>query len=90
MGLKEVTVPVFSAEIAPPEIRGALVMSWQIWTAAGILLGSCANLVALEMSQNPDLIWRYRKCCVQGVPPDQLTWCFRTWFRVYTSALPSD
>ncbi|THW76762.1 hypothetical protein D6D17_10408 [Aureobasidium pullulans] len=60
MGLKEVTVPVFSAEIAPPEIRGALVMSWQIWTAAGILLGSCANLVALEMSQNPDLIWRYQ------------------------------
>ncbi|THX73641.1 hypothetical protein D6D05_07311 [Aureobasidium pullulans] len=61
MGLKEVTVPVFSAEIDPPEIRGALVMSWQIWTAAGILLGSCANLVALEMSQNRNLIWRYRE-----------------------------
>ena len=31
MGLKEVTVPVFSAENAPANIRGALVMSWQMW-----------------------------------------------------------
>lgn len=28
MGLKEVTVPVFSAEVAPTSIRGGLVMSW--------------------------------------------------------------
>jgi MFS family permease len=35
MGLKEVTVPVFSAENAPTIIRGGLVMSWQIWTAFG-------------------------------------------------------
>lgn len=33
MGLKEVTVPVFSAEVAPTNIRGGLVMSWQVWTA---------------------------------------------------------
>ena len=30
MGLKEVTVPVFSAENAPTNIRGGLVMSWQV------------------------------------------------------------
>jgi hypothetical protein len=30
MGLKEVTVPVYSAEIAPPNIRGGLVMSWYV------------------------------------------------------------
>lgn len=35
MGLKEVTVPVFTAENAPARIRGALVMSWQVWTAFG-------------------------------------------------------
>jgi MFS family permease len=28
MGLKEVTVPVYSAEVAPPNVRGGLVMSW--------------------------------------------------------------
>jgi MFS family permease len=30
MGLKEVTVPVYSAENAPTNIRGGLVMSWQL------------------------------------------------------------
>lgn len=35
MGLKEVTVPVFSAENSPTLIRGGLVMSWQVWTAFG-------------------------------------------------------
>lgn len=37
MGLKEVTVPVYSAENAPAIIRGGLVMSWQVWTAFGML-----------------------------------------------------
>lgn len=35
MGLKEVTVPVYSSENAPAVIRGALTMSWQLWTAFG-------------------------------------------------------
>jgi MFS family permease len=44
MGLKGSTVPIFCAENAPASIRGALVMSWQMWTAFGIFLGFCANL----------------------------------------------
>jgi len=48
MGLKEVTVPVFSAEVAPANIRGGLVMTWQIWTAFGIFLGTCANLAVKD------------------------------------------
>ncbi|KFY55622.1 hypothetical protein V496_06944 [Pseudogymnoascus sp. VKM F-4515 (FW-2607)] len=55
MGLKEVTVPVYSAEIAPRTIRGGLVMSWQVWTAFGILLGTCANLVFVNTGS---LVWR--------------------------------
>lgn len=47
MGLKEVTVPVYSAENAPTNIRGGLVMSWQVWTAFGIFLGTTANLVVI-------------------------------------------
>jgi MFS family permease len=50
MGLKEVTVPVFSAEIAPSIIRGGLVMSWQTWTAFGIFLGTCANLAVKDVT----------------------------------------
>ena len=48
MGLKEVTVPVFSAENSPAPIRGALVMTWQLWTAFGIFLGFCANLAVVN------------------------------------------
>lgn len=55
MGLKEVTVPVYSAEVAPRTIRGGLVMSWQVWTAFGILLGTCANLV---FSHSGSMAWR--------------------------------
>ncbi|KAL6851776.1 sugar transporter domain-containing protein [Trichoderma novae-zelandiae] len=55
MGLKEVTVPVFSAENAPPAIRGGLVMSWQVWTAFGIFLGTCANLAVGKVGA---IAWR--------------------------------
>lgn len=55
MGLKEVTVPVYSAEAAPTNIRGGLVMSWQTWTAFGILLGTCANLVFANVGA---IAWR--------------------------------
>lgn len=55
MGLKEVTVPVFSAEVAPANIRGALVMTWQLWTAFGIFLGTCANLAVKNTGR---ISWR--------------------------------
>lgn len=55
MGLKEVTVPVFSAENAPPMIRGGLVMSWQLWTAFGIFLGFSANLAVINAGA---ITWR--------------------------------
>jgi len=44
MGLKGATTPVFAAENAPAAIRGALVMTWQFWTAFGIFLGTAFNL----------------------------------------------
>jgi MFS family permease len=39
IGPKSATVPVYAAETAPPAIRGALVMQWQMWTAFGIMFG---------------------------------------------------
>ncbi|KAF9035249.1 hypothetical protein BJ165DRAFT_1511010 [Panaeolus papilionaceus] len=44
MGPKATTSPVYAAENVPANIRGGLVMSWQMWTAFGIFLGFCANL----------------------------------------------
>jgi MFS family permease len=55
MGLKEVTVPVFSAENAPANIRGALTMTWQLFVAFGIMLGFTANLVVIDVG---DIAWR--------------------------------
>lgn len=55
MGLKGATVPIFAAENAPARIRGALVMSWQMWTAFGIFLGFCANLAVYKVGK---IAWR--------------------------------
>lgn len=55
MGLKGATVPIFAAENSPARIRGALVMSWQMWTAFGIFLGFCANLAVHKVG---DIAWR--------------------------------
>jgi sugar porter (SP) family MFS transporter len=55
MGLKGSTVPIFAAENSPATIRGALVMSWQMWTAFGIFLGFCANLAVYRVG---DIAWR--------------------------------
>lgn len=55
MGLKEVTVPVFFAENSPANIRGGLVMSWQVWTAFGVMMGNAANLAAKDVG---DIAWR--------------------------------
>ena len=55
MGAKGSTVPIFAAENSPASIRGALVMSWQLWTAFGIFLGYCANLAVAHVGKNA---WR--------------------------------
>lgn len=55
MGAKGATVPVYAAENSPPQIRGALVMTWQLWTAFGILLGTVANVVVKDVGA---IAWR--------------------------------
>ncbi|KAL1901397.1 hypothetical protein Sste5346_001802 [Sporothrix stenoceras] len=44
IGPKSATTPIFAAECAPPKLRGALVMQWQMWTAFGIMVGFVADL----------------------------------------------
>ena len=55
MGAKGSTVPVFAAENSPAQIRGALVMSWQLWVAFGIFIGFVANVVVIDAG---DIAWR--------------------------------
>ncbi len=44
IGPKSATIPVYAAECAPANIRGALVMMWQMWTAFGIMFGYVSSL----------------------------------------------
>ncbi|EXJ78128.1 hypothetical protein A1O3_09289 [Capronia epimyces CBS 606.96] len=55
MGLKEVTVPRFSTEIAPTSVRGGLTMTWQIWNCMGGVFGSAANLILYRIGP---ISWR--------------------------------
>ena len=55
MGCKGSVIPIYAAENAPAIIRGGLVMSWQMWTAFGILLGFSANLAVADV---PVIAWR--------------------------------
>ncbi|KAH7322701.1 hypothetical protein B0I35DRAFT_476624 [Stachybotrys elegans] len=55
MGVKASTVPIYAAENSPASIRGALVMSWQMWTAFGIMLGTAFNLAVFNV---PRIQWR--------------------------------
>lgn len=56
IGLKSTTAPIFAAECTPKAIRGALVMSWQMWTAFGLMLGYLSGVI---FSSSPgDLRWR--------------------------------
>lgn len=51
LGAKSATIPVFSAECVPANIRGALVMMWQMWTAFGIMLGYIAGVIFRNVLQ---------------------------------------
>ncbi|KAI8935650.1 hypothetical protein NX059_007176 [Plenodomus lindquistii] len=55
MGCKGASIPIFAAENAPASIRGALVMTWQLWTAFGIFLGTVANLAVKDTGK---ISWR--------------------------------
>lgn len=54
-GCKASIIPVFAAENSPAYIRGGLVMSWQLYTALGIMLGFAANLVFYHVGT---IAWR--------------------------------
>lgn len=67
LGAKAATVPVYSSELAPTRIRGALTMGWQLWTCFGIFLGFAANCVVMDVGK---IAWRLQlaSCFIPAVP----------------------
>lgn len=45
IGPKSATIPIYAAECTPANIRGALVMMWQMWTAFGLMLGYISGVI---------------------------------------------
>jgi MFS family permease len=66
MGGKASTVPIFAAESAPARIRGALVMSWQLWVAFGILLYVSRFAKAPKLAEDIFLLISQRLFCELG------------------------
>ena len=57
IGPKTATIPIYAAESVPSEeIRGALVMTWQLCTALGIMLGYIFTFIFKNLPGN--LPWR--------------------------------
>ncbi|KAF7595276.1 hypothetical protein BBP40_006776 [Aspergillus hancockii] len=87
IGPKSATVPIYAAETAPPTIRGALVMQWQMWTAFGIMFGYAADLALYNVKDVPGIIglnWRLMMgsamlpavmvCCFVFTCPESPRW----------------
>lgn len=52
VGAKSSTTPVYAAECAPTAIRGALTMTWQMWTAFGVVLGFVVSVAFQNVRYN--------------------------------------
>jgi len=87
IGPKSATVPIYAAECAPPKIRGALVMQWQMWTAFGIMVGYAADLAFYHVPDSSGIVglnWRLMMgsamfpavivCCFVFMCPESPRW----------------
>lgn len=94
MGAKASTIPIYAAENVPATIRGALVMTWQLWTAFGIFLGTSANLAMAHVGK---IAWRLQigSAMIPAIPlllfiflcPESPRWCM-SMFYLYNLTTP--
>ncbi|KAK5136041.1 hypothetical protein LTR08_004295 [Meristemomyces frigidus] len=77
IGPKSATVPIYAAECAPPEIRGALVMQWQCFTAFGIMCGYAADLALYRVPDTHNITGlNWRLMMASAMLPAVLVVCF--------------
>ncbi|KAF1959475.1 MFS general substrate transporter [Byssothecium circinans] len=58
LGAKASIVPIYSAELSPEHIRGAILANWQLADAAGIFFGFLCNLLVVIYVENEFRSWR--------------------------------
>ncbi|KAF2732388.1 MFS general substrate transporter [Polyplosphaeria fusca] len=59
LGAKASIVPIYSAEISPEHIRGAILANWQLADALGIFFGFMCNLIIISyLGDKPNTAWR--------------------------------
>ncbi|KAH8725445.1 major facilitator superfamily domain-containing protein [Phaeosphaeriaceae sp. PMI808] len=58
LGAKASIVPIYSAELSPEHIRGAILANWQLADTIGIFLGGLCNLLIVIYVSNPSQCWR--------------------------------
>ncbi|KAF1848807.1 MFS general substrate transporter [Cucurbitaria berberidis CBS 394.84] len=58
LGAKASIIPIYSAELSPEHIRGAILANWQLADAAGIFFGFLANLLVVIYVGDPFRSWR--------------------------------
>lgn len=76
IGPKSATVPIYAAETAPPSIRGALVMQWQVWTAFGIMVGYAADLIFYNVNSSSIVGLNWRCMMASAMFPALVVCCF--------------
>ncbi|KAL4775936.1 hypothetical protein BDW60DRAFT_104271 [Aspergillus nidulans var. acristatus] len=77
IGPKSATVPVYAAETAPPAVRGALVMQWQMWTAFGIMFGYAADLAFFQVPDSSGIVGlNWRLMLASALVPAVIVCCF--------------
>jgi sugar porter (SP) family MFS transporter len=78
VGAKSSTTPVYAAESAPKNIRGALTMMWQMWTAFGIMLGFVVSVAFQNLTiLGENSPWRWMLAST-SIPP--MIVCLQVYF----------
>tara|TARA_R110002003_G_scaffold53_6_gene4674 strand:- start:1038 stop:1355 length:318 start_codon:yes stop_codon:yes gene_type:complete len=78
VGAKSSTTPVYAAESTPKNIRGGLVMTWQLFTAFGIMLGFVVSVAFQNLTfLGENSPWRWMLGST-SIPP--LFVCLQVYF----------
>jgi len=77
IGPKSATVPVYAAECAPPGIRSALVIQWQMWTAFGATVGYTSDLAFYYVPDKHNITGlNWRIMMASAMLPVVIVFCF--------------